>query len=81
MYAQKTTTADIPILTAIILSYINKSLLLIFTVLSLSRSTFEHSCHLHTSDIHALLRALAVFSLLWLSHYFIASLIKMSLLE
>ena len=61
MSAQKTTTADIPILTAGILSDINTSLLLVFTILSLSQSTFEHSCQLHTSDIHPPSRTLAVF--------------------
>ncbi len=61
MYAQKTTTADIPILSAGILSDINTSLPVIDTVLSLSRSTFEYSCQLHTSDIHPPSRALAVF--------------------
>jgi hypothetical protein len=81
MYAQKTTTADIPILSAGILSYINTSLPLIDTVVSLSRSTFQYFCSLHPSDIHALSRALAVFSLIFLSHCFIASLIKASLLN
>ena len=81
MYAQKTTTADIPILTAGVLSDINKSLLWAFTVLSLSRSTFEYSCSLHTSDIYALSRALAVFSLILLPHCFIPFMIKTSLLK
>jgi hypothetical protein len=35
-----------------ILSYINISLLWIFTILSLSQSTPECSCYLHTPDIH-----------------------------
>ena len=81
MYAHKTTTADILILHGEDTLRYQHISIIVFTILSLSRSTPECSCYLHTSDIHAPSRALAVFSLLWLSHCFIASLIKTSLLE
>jgi hypothetical protein len=62
-------------------SDINTSLLLVFTILSLSQSTPECSCYLHTPDIHPPSWALAVSLSFLLSHCFTTSIIKSSVVR